>query len=577
VLYLRSSRSTTGFPEAIHYAEFSPDGSRVIGGGAEGVVYIWDSFTGQVLTTINVESRANVPSPPAPPGITLISCVRYNPDGKSFATVSPLPTHTGAMIRIFDIATGAKLREWADDRTYNYPSSETCVYSPDGKRLMVTGVGGGKVFNVADGSEVSTLAGYSATTGTGSIVASMNDGDWHPNGAEIVGVASTSSPVPEVIFSDPVTGAMLRSYTYTSTGSLTTVRYSPDGARFITTSSGGAARVYDAATGALIYDLHDYATFPTAGAFSHDGTRFATTGQDNGSPNWKMRLYDAATGSFIRQVGAIGSGMRSIGFSPDDSRILTACIDGVRIFHAPQATAGSSDVSDSLWTIYIDSNASVVVGAPLVTARQGDVIDVPISISDPGGALGAGATRVNLTLRYNATLLDPIESTPNGTVSGGERSIVLSFPIASAADTVLGVLRMKAALGNDSTTALDIIGVATDNPSVAATDRDGLFRLSDLCREGGARLVNPNGRVALKVVRSAPGGIDVEIETIESGRTRLELCDAAGRAARSSLDGEAPAGRWTAHIELDDLPQGRYYLTLETPTVRKVVPVEVVR
>lgn len=576
VLYLKSTLSGRALPDAVHYAEFSPDGSNVIGGGAEGSVFIWDSFSGALLRTIPVEQRANIPSPPAAPGITLISCVRYSPDGRFFATVGPLPDSTGSMVRIFDAASGAKLREWRAVGVSALPSSERCAYSPDGTRLLVGGQGGGTVYDPATGASLVRLKGYIST----GIYGSMLDGDWSSDGTRIVGISTGGSAQnPDIVYSNPVTGDTISTYSYANGGSLGTVRFNPAGTRVITTSFNGAARVYDAANGAMLFDIHDYATFPTDGAYSNDGRFFATSGQDAGNPNWKLRTYDAATGAFIRQVGAIGNGMRVLDFSPDDARILVACIDGVRIFHAPQGTPGQSDISDSLWEIYLDSNANVTIAAPTVSARQGEIVDVPITIDDAAAALGVGATRIDVTLDYNATLLDPIGTTPRGTVSGGRRTIALTFPLAAAADTVLGVLRFRAALGNDSTTALDLSGAAADIPALSVAERDGTFRLLDLCREGGARLLNPDGIAALKLVARGPIGsyADAELETIESGITRLELYDISGRIVRRFLNDDLPTGRRTLRLDFTDVPQGRYFLLFSTPTVRAVTPVEVAR
>ncbi len=576
VLYLRSTVAGRTLPDAVHFAEFSPDGLNVIGGGAEGSVFIWDSFTGALLRTIDVEQRVNIPSPPAAPGITLISCIRYSPDGRFFATVGPLPDSTGSMVRIFDAASGVKLREWRNAGISAIPSSERCAYSPDGTRLLVGGQAGGTVFDVATGAPIVRLKGYVST----SINGSMLDGDWSRDGSRIVGISTGGSAQnPDIVYSNPVTGDTISTYSYANGGSLGSVRFNAAGTRVITASFNGAARVYDAATGAMLYDIHDYASFPTFGAFSHDGSYFATSGQDAGNPNWKLRVYDAGTGAFIRQVGAIINGMRMLDISPDDARILVACIDGVRIFHAPQVTPGQSDVSDSLWEIYLDSNASVTIAAPTVSARQGAIVDVPITIDDAASALGVGATRIDVTLEYNATLLDPIGPTPRGTISGGRRTIALTFPLAAAADTVLGVLRFRAALGNDSTTALDLSGAVADIATLSVAERDGTFRLLDLCREGGARLLNPDGIAALKLTARGPIGAyaDAELETIESGVTRLDLFDITGRMVRSFLNEEIPTGRRTLRLDFTEVPQGRYFLLLNTPTVRAVTPVEVAR
>jgi WD40 repeat protein len=569
ILWLKRTKPGFFLPDAVHFAEFSPDGSKVLGGGVEGDAYIWDSFTGALLQVITVETGTF----PSRPGITRISSARYSPDGRFFVTISPIDARMGSMVRIFDAASGAKVREWAQDEGAGASTSGTCCYSPDGTRLLVMGLAGGKIYNVADGSLVATITGYSATSGTTTEIASMVDGDWRRDGSAIIGICNGGGTLlPDFILSDPAGGPPVNSYSYPGIQIVSSVRFSPDEKRFISTATDGNARIHDVASGAAIYTIHDYDRYPNWGEFSHNGLTFATAGQDNGSPNWKLRLYDATTGAFIRTVGAIGNGMRNLAYSPDDARILVSCIDGVRIFQSPQSTAGQADLSDSLWAIFTTNGAAVTVTAGRVTARQGENVVVPITIDDPAGALGAGATRIDVTLRYNATLLDPTGATPRGAIATGERTILLSLPITT--DTILAGLGFRAALGNDSTTTLDLSGAAADIPTVTVTERDGLFRLSDLCREGGARLLNPEGHVALKVL--APGR-DVEIETIEAGHTELVMIDMNGREVRRAIDGEPPPGRSTVHLDLTGIAAGRYFLILRTPTVSKSATMEVVR
>jgi|GEM_PF-5560655 len=581
ILYLRSSAASTSFPEAIHFAEFSPNGTRVVGGGAAGNLYIWDAATGALLSTIPVETGIF----PSNPGITRISSARYSPDGTLIATVSPIDAQTGSTIRIFDAATGAKLREWQRIDAANVSGSDRCAFSPDGSRLLVTGLDGGIVYTIATGAEIVRLKGYTVTTTTDTSIiiqiSSMVGCDWLPNGSAIIGsLLISSSAAYNLLLSDPVTGDTIRSYKLPTTGAPQTAAFSPDGRRIIAAFSDNNVYIIDVATGALIAQVNAADDFLSAAEYSHTGRTFATAGADNGSPNWKVKLYDSA-GTPIRTVGTISNGMQNLDFSPDDASILVSCIDGVRIFRSPSSTSGESDISDSLWTIYIDSNATITVAVGSAHARQGENVTIPVTISDPAAALGAGATRVECTLRYNVSLLDPAGSTPRGTADARQRTIALSLAIPTSGDTLLAALPFVAALGDDSVTTLDISGTVTDAPTVTVIEQDGIFTLDSLCHNGGTRLLNPNSRVALKVAGATPvslsHGIDVEIETMEIGRTRLYLVDPTGRIVQWLFDGSIEPGTWVVHTPLDGVGSGRYLLLLTTPTTLTTLPIEVVR
>lgn len=570
VLWLKHVRNGSPIPDAAHYAEFSPDGSRVIAGEPEGDVAIWDSFTGQLILTIPVESGAGITTPP---GITLISSARYSPDGTLFATISPLPGAIGSMVRIFDAATGVRLRQWQRADGAGPSNSSACAFSPDGSKLVVTGLGGGMIYNVADGTMLTLLKGYTAPFETNSMV----EADWRGDGAAIIGTSvSPTSAIPALILSDPASGDLIRSCNTSPLTSASCVRFSPDGSRFITTSEDGFTRVWDATSGAVLFSVKGYDLYPNWGVYSHDGQRFATAGQDNGTPNWKLRLYDAGTGALIRTVAAIGNGMRNTEFSPDDSRILVSCIDGVRIFHAAEPGAAASDVSDAVWSIYVTTGAAVTISLPRISARQGEMVDLPVTIDHPEDAIAAGASRIDVTLGYNVTLLDPSGSTPRGTADNVKRTIQLSLPLTSPGDTILDVLHFKAALGDDSTTVLELLAPTADIPSVTVDKQDGAFTLLDLCYQGGARLLNPNGQVTLRIIPSQ-SYVDVEVETIERGGTSLALVDVQGGLIDQYLNDEAPAARWTQRIDLRNLPTGRYFIVLRTPTILKTEALEVVR
>lgn len=221
---------------------------------------------------------------------------------------------------------------------------------------------------------------------------------------------------------------------------------------------------------------------------------------------------------------------------------------------------------------------TVRVIAPAVGARQGESFDLPITIIATAGARAAGATEVTFTLRFNATLLAPSGTAPRGSLDAGERLVSLRVPIG-ASDTTVYLLRVTAALGNDSTTALGVEAAATNAAGVAVTGRDGLFRLLDLCREGGARLLNPDGVVAMSRVRPNPVSDDIafELDIIETGVTTIALVDLRGTAVRTFVQWPLPRGHNLIRLDARDVPAGLYFLTVGTPTVRLTQIIEVVR
>lgn len=574
VLFLPARPDSFGI-EAIHYAEFSPDGARVVGAGATGNVYIWNSFTKQVIRRIPVE-----PIPTNFDGSVLVSRARYSPDGALIATVSPFMDTANTTVRIFDANSGALIRQWIHPGFARRAVTVACAFSPDGSRLLVTGERGGTIYNVADGTQAQKLQGYSDSIPPSLFFHGfMIDGDWSPDGASIVGAENlVQQNLQPYVLNNVATGDTVRTFrAHVDRSTLSSIRFSPNADRFISTSFDSTARVFDLATGGEVFRIQGYTRIPLWGEYSHAGTVFGTVGEDSVRPFQTLKLYDATTGAFIRNVGSLNAGMHNLNFNPDDSRIVVSCGDGARIFQAPGNAPGASDVSDSLWSIVINPGGTVTVAAGTASARQGDNVEIPITIDNPGLALGAGATRVDATLALNASLLEPVDSTPIGTLSGTTRAIQLSLPLVSDQDTVLAILRFRAALGDDSTSTLDLSNLTTDQPTVTVNERDGLFRLLDLCYEGGPRLLNPNARVAIRSVAPNPTthSLEVEIHISESGPTRLDLVDALGNIVDVSAAGVLPTGTHQLHFDLHGIPSGHYFLRLKTPTVVETIPVEV--
>jgi WD40 repeat protein len=106
---------------------------------------------------------------------------------------------------------------------------------------------------------------------------------------------------------------------------------SPDGARVLTCSSNGTARIWDAVSGERGPRLIGHTGGVTWGAFSPDGRLAATASQDG-----TARLWDVATGKELRVFRGHETGLERgrktglicVQFSPNGTRLLTAASDG---------------------------------------------------------------------------------------------------------------------------------------------------------------------------------------------------------------------------------------------------------
>ncbi len=222
------------------------------------------------------------------------------------------------------------------------------------------------------------------------------------------------------------------------------------------------------------------------------------------------------------------------------------------------------------------------IGADLriarVNAAIGQEIDVPIYISNKVNFDRTSVTQLDARLLVNGTILTPTGSTPLGTFrSDGMREIAVMIPIPTT-DSLATTLRFRTSWGNDTSSVIHIDSlILTDTLQIRT--HDGEVLITDICREGGPRLIELTQQAA--GIRVAPlpatGSTTAVVTTVEAGRTSVDLVDLTGRVVRTVADRVMQGGSWFIPLDLTTIPNGSYFLILTTPSQRIVERIEVVR
>ncbi len=231
--------------------------------------------------------------------------VAFSPDGNLVSAASSSETVT-----VFDAATGDVL--FSVDGHF-------AAFHPDGKRIAsVVADGTVKMWNTVTGEEIRLPRQIDAAISVafspdGTRLATVTSGDlpkiWDANtGEELVAFPGHTDFVSFAFFSPEC-------------GSKAGTAVSQCGARLLTTSDDGTARVWDTTTGEQLLLLLGHQGLSWPAAFSSDGKRIATISTS------EAYIWDAVTGERLVTLTGHTNEIYDVKFSQDGARLATGGLD----------------------------------------------------------------------------------------------------------------------------------------------------------------------------------------------------------------------------------------------------------
>jgi WD40 repeat protein/serine/threonine protein kinase len=262
--------------------DFNTDGSRIVSGGADGMVRIWDAVSRQELITLKGHSGP-------------VGSVAFSPDGKQVVSGSVDRT-----VKIWDTASGR------GELTLKGDFGTSFAISPDGKRIVIEDKRGApKIWDASNGRDVLVLKG---------------NWPWHcvsiafsPNGKRIA-VAGADNPVRVC---DAMTGHVL----LTLNDRASSVAFSPDGKQIISASRYRSMKVWDATSGRELLTLKVNWGRAKRIVLSPDAKRIASFGND-------VRIWNAKSGQELLTITGTLDSVMCVAFSPDGKRLVSGSADG---------------------------------------------------------------------------------------------------------------------------------------------------------------------------------------------------------------------------------------------------------
>ena len=289
------------------------------GSSAGGTATLWDTISGQELTTLGGRHGGDV------------TALAYNSAGDRLAVGSWGPQEAGD-VEVWNIARNTKLWSAAAHES----TITAVVFSPDGALLATSGAREWvrtreifseiKLWNAQTGDLTRTL------TGAGEVFAVA----FSPDGKRIAagcggsgnGTGAQGSVAGRVEMWDIASGNLLWLQKAHSTAART-VAFSPDGLTLVSGGEDNALRLWDANGGRLRTTFEGSGYRTGAAVFSPDGSTIASGGNDA-----RIMLWNAASGTIAKQFTGHTDEIRSLAFSRDGKTLVSGSQDGtVRIWH----------------------------------------------------------------------------------------------------------------------------------------------------------------------------------------------------------------------------------------------------
>jgi WD40 repeat protein/serine/threonine protein kinase len=519
-----SNRHTTfrGHTTSVNSVALSPDGKRIVSGGGDNTVRVWDVDTGQ--NTLTLKGHTDV-----------VDRVALSVDGKRIVSASEDKT-----VKAWDADTGQNTLTLRG----HTGAVNGVAFSPDGKRIVSASSDKTiKVWDAVTGDQIRTLKGH--TDGVSSVAVS-------PDGKRIV---SCSMDKTMKVW-DAATGDEIR--TLKDTAEVFGLALSANGKRIVSCSLGRTAQLWDVDTGQNILTLKGHNDTIISLALSVDGKRIIS-----GCADGTVKVWDAATGQELRTLKGHTFYVTGVAVSPDGKRIVSCSADKtIKVWDATGAeeTPPLKPPADVNFGMALGPD-----GKRIVNGRR----DGTVKVWD------ASSGQETLTLKGHTgpVIIVAFSADGNRIVSSDDKTVKV-WDAATGQET----LTLKG-----HTSPVRSVALSLDQQRVVSVSADGTVKVGDRARGEETRSLqgyerSPQSKDHVTCVALSPdatlvvGGTNdgmVKVWNVDTGQNTLTLKGHSDRiySVAMSFDGKRiVSGSADKTIKLWDATTGDEILTLKGHT-----------
>lgn len=221
-----------------------------------------------------------------------------------------------------------------------------------------------------------------------------------------------------------------------------------------------------------------------------------------------------------------------------------------------------------IFNVISSGNGSAVLTLPIrVSKKIGETFNYPITLTNSNKLVEAGVTSISGQLVFNHSLMRPTVS--KSIIANGNR--IIAFEITDFAQGSVLNIEMQALWGDDSCTVVSMDSIIANGNT---TDIDinpgiGLFCVTDLCYEGGVRLLDLSVELnaTVKFVDNSSDELNIELNLIEKGITEIKILDFNGRNIMKLANEDIPLGYNSLIRNVSGISNGVYMIEIKTPSI----------